>query len=445
MSVRRPNKHNAVFAASLVTSWKETAYMKFLHAADIHLDSPLKGLDQYEGAPVDEIRGATRRAFENLIETALLEAVDFCLIAGDLYDGDWRDYNTGLYMVDQMRQLREADIPVYIVAGNHDAQSRMTRNLRLPENVSLLPSDEPTSIPVPGTDAIVHGQSYSQQAESRNLAEGYPAPVSGAFNIGLLHTNIGEHPEHGNYAACSLTQLREAGYEYWALGHVHNTNILSADPWIVYPGNIQGRHIRETGPKGCRIVHVENNRVVTCEHRDLDVLRWEHLTVDATDVATAMNVCNHVIDEGVDVLSRIDERFLALRVDINGTTDAHEDLIGHSDQWRNEILAGLNNAGAGRVWVEKIRIRTERTHDLSTIEEGDHAIGELLRFIRDTSEDGNELEAMARTFKDLDSKLPAEMKDAVDGIRLTDPDFLLESLDSVRDMLLNRIHRGVTR
>jgi DNA repair protein SbcD/Mre11 len=429
----------------MVTSWKETAYMKFLHAADIHLDSPLKGLDQYEGAPVDEIRGATRRAFENLIETALLESVDFCLIAGDLYDGDWLDYNTGRFFVRQMSRLREADIPVYIVAGNHDAQSRMTRNLRLPENVSLLPSDEPASIPVPGTDVIVHGQSYSQQAESRNLATGYPAPVSGAFNIGLLHTNVGDRPEHGNYAACSLTQLHDRQYDYWALGHVHNAVNLSVNPWIVYPGNIQGRHIRETGPKGCRIVHVENNRVVTCEHRDLDVLRWEHLTVDATELTTATDVCNHAIGEGVDVLSRVGDCLLALRIDITGATDAHEELVGNSEQMRNNILAGLIDVGVGRIWVEKIRFRTERTHDLSAIEEGDHAIGELLRFIRDTSEDGNELEAMAHIFEDLDSKLPAEMKDAVDGIRLTDPDFLLESLDSVRDMLLNRIRRGVTR
>jgi DNA repair exonuclease SbcCD nuclease subunit len=98
--------------------------MKFIHAADIHLDSPLVGLRFYEGAPVDEIRGATRRAFQNLIELAITEKVDFILIAGDLYDGDWKDYNTGLFFLKEMAKLRDHGIRVFMISGNHDATSR---------------------------------------------------------------------------------------------------------------------------------------------------------------------------------------------------------------------------------------------------------------------------------------------------------------------------------
>src|SRR5579872_1133012 len=105
--------------------------MKFIHCADIHLDSPLAGLDRYEWAPVAEIRGATRRAFENVIGLALEEEVRFLVIAGDLYDGDWRDYNTGLFFVKQMSLLNDAGIPVYLIKGNHDAESKITRRLRL--------------------------------------------------------------------------------------------------------------------------------------------------------------------------------------------------------------------------------------------------------------------------------------------------------------------------
>ncbi|MCB1796433.1 MAG: DNA repair exonuclease, partial [Candidatus Competibacteraceae bacterium] len=108
--------------------------MRFLHAADLHLDSPLRGLDRYEGAPVDEVRGATRRAFENLIAVARRERVDLVVIAGDLYDGDWPDYNTGLFFIKGVAQLAEEGIPVAIVRGNHDAASRLTKALRLPAN-----------------------------------------------------------------------------------------------------------------------------------------------------------------------------------------------------------------------------------------------------------------------------------------------------------------------
>src|SRR5690349_16787907 len=100
---------------------------KFLHAADVHLDSPLKGLARYEGAPADEIRGATRRAFDNLVELAIQEEAAFLLLAGDLYDGDWKDYNTGLFFVSRMRRLEEAGIPVFLISGNHDAASQITR------------------------------------------------------------------------------------------------------------------------------------------------------------------------------------------------------------------------------------------------------------------------------------------------------------------------------
>ena len=99
---------------------------KFLHAADLHLDSPLKRLARYEGAPVDELRSAPRAALRNLVSLAIEEKVDFVLIAGDLYDGDWKDYNTGLFLNQRLKELQSASIPVYLVKGNHDAESRIS-------------------------------------------------------------------------------------------------------------------------------------------------------------------------------------------------------------------------------------------------------------------------------------------------------------------------------
>src|SRR3974390_1395346 len=134
----------------------------FLHAADIHLDSPLNGLERYENAPVDRIRGATRRAFTRLIDLAIDKRVDFVLLAGDLYDGDWRDYNTGLFLARELRRLRDCHIPVFLIAGNHDAANKMTRSLRLPDNVRFFSQDRPETVALDALDVAIHGQSFAK-------------------------------------------------------------------------------------------------------------------------------------------------------------------------------------------------------------------------------------------------------------------------------------------
>jgi len=178
--------------------------VRFIHAADIHLDSPLLGLERYEGAPVDAIRGATRQSLQNLVNLACDEQVDLALIAGDLYDGDWKDYNTGLAFSSQMAKLREAGVRVFIVAGNHDAANQMTRRLRLPENVKMLSSREPETVVLDDLGVAIHGQGFDKQAVTDDLSIRYPDAVRGMVNIGLLHTCAEGREGHGRYAPCSL-------------------------------------------------------------------------------------------------------------------------------------------------------------------------------------------------------------------------------------------------
>jgi DNA repair exonuclease SbcCD nuclease subunit len=255
--------------------------MKFIHAADIHLDSPLIGLQFYEGAPVEEIRGATRRAIQNLVELAAAEKVDFILIAGDLYDGDWKDYNTGLFLSAQMARLREEGIPVFIIAGNHDAASQITKHLRMPENVTQLSVKNPETVIIEEMGLAIHGQGYPARAVTEDMTGCYPLASAHHFNIGLLHTSLDGREGHESYAPTNVNSLLSKGYEYWALGHVHAREIVHQYPWVVFPGNIQGRHIREVGPKGCTLVTAEDGRVVNVEHRDLDIMRWAVTVVDA--------------------------------------------------------------------------------------------------------------------------------------------------------------------
>ncbi|MEA3241599.1 MAG: DNA repair exonuclease, partial [Pseudomonadota bacterium] len=260
--------------------------VKFIHTADIHLDSPLKGLEIHEDAPVEAIRGATRRAFENLISLAIEEDVDFVLIAGDLYDGDWRDYNTGLFFVRQMGKLDAAGIKVFIVSGNHDAASQITRAMPLPDNVTVFSAKKPQSVKLDELGVIIHGQSYSSRAMSENLGLNYPRQEPGFFNIGLLHTSLTGREGHDVYAPCTIDELKSRGYDYWALGHVHQREVVSTDPLIVFSGNIQGRHIKETGAKGVTLVRVEDGRIVEVEAVELDVLRWSICQVDLSACAT---------------------------------------------------------------------------------------------------------------------------------------------------------------
>ena len=164
---------------------------RFLHAADIHLDSPLKGLAQYEGTAAESIRTATREALERLVGLAIEEQVSFMIIAGDLYDGDWRDYRTGLFFVSQMGRLNQARIPVYLLYGNHDARSQITRRLTLPGNAHVFQSRSPQSFEIGKLNVALHGQSFRQRDVPDNLALSYPQPSPGAFNIGVLHTGLG--------------------------------------------------------------------------------------------------------------------------------------------------------------------------------------------------------------------------------------------------------------
>lgn len=297
--------------------------MKFLHAADLHLDSPLRGLERYEGAPVDEIRGASRRALENLVDLAIKEDVAFVLLAGDLYDGDWKDYNTGLFFTRQVARLQEAGMGAYVVAGNHDAASQLTKALRPPKNVHIFSTRKPETVVIEEHGVAVHGQGYATRSVTEDLVRDYPLANPDLFNIGLLHTSLDGRPGHEPYAPCSIDSLRSRGYQYWALGHVHKREVVSADPWIVFPGNIQGRHARETGPKGCSLVVVEEGRVTRVEHRTLDVVRWMECYVDLDDVINLDEVYDRVGHALADALVEAEDRLLAVRLRLSGSCPVH--------------------------------------------------------------------------------------------------------------------------
>lgn len=413
--------------------------MKFIHVADLHLDSPMRGLERYEGAPATQLRGATRQALENLVQFATDERVDFVLIAGDVYDGDWPDYSTGLFFARQMTVLREAGIKVFLVRGNHDAASQITKQLTLPDNVHELSTRKPETVVLDDLGVALHGQSFSTRAVTQDLSAAYPLAEKHLFNIGVLHTCADGREGHDNYAPCTLDGLLSRGYDYWALGHVHEREELHEDPWIVFSGNIQGRQIREQGKKGCSLVTVVNGRISSVVHQSLDVARWCECIVsadDASDIEELLNRARTVISTAFD---DAEERLLAVRLVIRGPCGAHRHVSAQHEQVLSECQALANDIGNGRIWVERMVLETRMQLNLDEIATRQDALGHLLRFVRGLSADEATLLELLTSFKALQQKIPVDLRQGDDAILLDDPAWIARFLPDVEQILMPRL------
>ena len=411
----------------------------FLHAADIHLDSPLRGLEVYQDAPLEQIRGAARRAFDNLVELAIDEEVAFVLLAGDLYDGDWKDYNTGIYFVNRMGRLREAGIPVFIVAGNHDAASQITRALNLPDNITLFSHRKCETRILDHLGAAIHGQSFFSRAVTDDLTQNYPQGDPSLFNIGLLHTSLNGRPGHEPYAPCTLDALRSKGYQYWALGHVHQHEEISHAPWVVFPGNIQGRHIRETGTKGCALVTVNNSQIVAVEQRELDVLRWSVCRIDLGKCDKTESLLELIRETFEDERGQADGRPLAVRLVLEGTTPLHGRLHENSAHWHEEFRAVAANLGD--VWLEKILFNTRK--EQQTVEDlaDDSPLTAMLKSVESLQFDTSRLLDLIPDFDQLRSKLPSDLLSNDDPFS-PDEQELAALREDVKELLKAKLQQG---
>ncbi|MCK6535398.1 MAG: DNA repair exonuclease [Polyangiaceae bacterium] len=416
--------------------------MKLVHAADLHLDSPLLGLERYDGAPVHRLRNATREAFENLVKLCIDESAALLLLAGDLYDGNWRDYSTGLFFAAGMSKLRRAGVRVVWIRGNHDAASQIAKNLELPPNVRELDHKRPDTVTYEEIGVVVHGQGFATREVRENLARTYPNPRPGLFNIGMLHTSVTGRPGHDPYAPCTTDDLRERGYEYWALGHVHQREELSCDPWMVFPGNLQGRHARECGGKGATVVTVEDLRVRAVEHRVLDSVRWAVCEIDVSDCASPHEVLAALERSLAVEHAKADTRLLAARVVVSGQSGAHAALAREPARWLAEARLLATDLGGDDIWLEKMQLHTRDTVPLTELRARDDAVGQVFRGLAELRGSDAELSSLSQEFGELANKLPLSMREGPDSLRLDDPETLRRALDEVEQLLLPRLVGG---
>ncbi len=418
---------------------------RFIHTADIHLDSPLRGLAGYQGGAAARIRMAAREAFETLVGRAIDEEVSFFIIAGDLYDGDWRDYQTGLFFVGQMGRLAKAEIPAYVLYGNHDAESQITRSLVLPDNVRTFSSRKPDTFELKHLNVALHGQSFRQRDITDNLVPAYPAPVANTFNIGVLHTGLGGMGGHANYAPCTLDYLVHKGYDYWALGHVHTGGVLHERPHVVFPGNLQGRHIRETGPKGACLITVDDGAVREVAPLHTDVVRWALVPVTVDGCGRTTDVVDRIRRAIEDAVSNeADGRLLACRIEIKGQTDVHGQLLASMEHLLAEARAAALGLGDEVAWIEQVVVATQSTLDPAALLAREDALGELQRMLGSASEDATLLDQLRANIGELVGKLPHEVRaDTEDAVlKAAINNDYMGLIDAVSGYLMARIAPG---
>ena len=363
-----------------------SAPIRFLHTGDLHLDSPIEGLSA--AAPPEVLavlRGATTEAWRNVVRTAIAERVDFVVVAGDVFEVSSPTLLGQTRFRDGLAELAAAGIPSYVVHGNHDPLDGRSwaASLHFPDAVHRFGTAAVEAAPVlrDGTEiARVYGRSYPRAAVTDNYAAGFRADPDGPFAIGLLHTNVGDRPGHGNYAPCSVDDLRASGMDYWALGHIHQPGQVLADPPAYYCGIPQGRDPGELGARGCYLVDADAARRVTTRFVATDVVRWQPIEVAIDELAddeALDRACREAIGEAIDAA---EGRSLIVRLRLAGRGPLHATLRrpGYLDDLR-QLLNEERSAVAPFAWVESIRDATRPEVDLATRRDAPDFIGDFLR------------------------------------------------------------------
>lgn len=413
---------------------------RFVHAADLHLDSPLRSLALRDPALADLIGNATRRAFVAIIRLCLDEQVDALLLSGDLYDGDQTSMKTARFLADQIDALHQAGIKVFIIRGNHDALSKITKELAYPDSVTIFGSRAgAVTIGHGDRPVVIHGISFANHHAPESLLPKFRPPVEGAVNIGLLHTSLGGAAGHDPYAPCDMGDLQRAGFRYWALGHVHGRNVLAGDTTVVMPGMPQGRDIGEAGAKSAALVTVADDGAITLESRHTSVAQFERVSVDLggiEDWRSLTAVLGTALGQARDGVT---SEHLVARLRLTGETPLAWRLRRDMDLLRTE--AERQAEIAGRTWIDKVEIdcRPPRTTPAPFAAD---PLDELRRLMGDIADDAAYRAEIAEIAEDLRAQLPPECRSIIG----TDPAEFAAALASATsdgvDEILARLKTG---
>lgn len=383
---------------------------RFVHTADIHLDSPLRSLALRNLELAELVGDASRQAFVSIVDMCLEERVDALVIAGDLYDGDQTSMKTARFVATQIGRLHQAGIRVFKIRGNHDALSRISKQLVFPDSVTIFGGRAQSALQTSGgLDVVFHGLSFTQSKAPDSLLPKYPTAREGAVNVGIMHTSLAGSVGHDVYAPCSVADLQNHGFDYWALGHIHVRQVYpGARSTVVMPGIPQGRDINEAGEKSATLVTILDDGSLEIEERQTSVAQFERLSVDLTGAVEWPEVVTRVRDALEQLRSNVRSRHLLARVNLTGATPLSWQLIRDRDLLLAEAQQAAGQLGA--TWIEKL--------DLDVLSSGTEAVEntadpiyELAASMRsDATSEAFRAEARAFIQKTV-AELPAEGRD----------------------------------
>ena len=383
--------------------------LKFVHAADLHLDSPFRGIGgEAPDYVADALRRATFDAYDNIIDLCLREKADALLVAGDIYDGADRSLRAQLRFVAGLNRLDAAGVRSFVCHGNHDPLDGWEAQLTLPPGCVRFGPEVGGAPVFPDAPerAAVYGLSYPRREVRENLTPHFRAlPLSGAaaFRIGLLHANVGGHPDHDSYAPCAVADLADTGVNYWALGHVHTRQTLrERQPAVVYPGNPQGRHPNEAGERGVYLTEVDDYGNVTLRFRPVDVVRWATLDVSIAGIETEQALLDAVNREADAALESAAGRPVIARLSLTGRGPLHRSLRRADTAAALQEQLNARHADARTwLWCERVRANTASPVDRQQAAMREDFAGDLARVAGELRQNPNALPELRQTLRTL--------------------------------------------
>ena len=371
---------------------------KFIHCSDLHIDSPFKGFSSVEGSLVETFRKSTYQAFQSIVELALKENVEAVLIAGDIYDGANKSLEAQLKFRRGLQKLSDAEIDTFIVHGNHDPLDSWSASIKWPERVYVFPGTQVECLPVKKNGilkAYIHGISYPTRDVRKNLAQNFSRGNNNEiFAIGLLHANVGHQSGHDNYAPCSIDDLIAAKMDYWALGHIHSFQVLrDSNPAVVYSGNSQARHMRESGEKGCCLVTLNKDIAPIIQFIPVDAIRYIQGEVDLTGTISLEEVIHVVRSKCENFADETKQRDVFISLSLNGRTQVHSELKrGDTVQELQEEIRTYFQGRASSIWLT-LKLDTAGIYDIESLRKGKDFIADFVNLF--------ELEEKEKSLADL--------------------------------------------
>ena len=414
--------------------------VRFIHTADLHLDTPFKGLSRWNSELSKKLKDATFKSFRNIIDICSDKKVDFLIISGDIFDSESKSLAAQLRFVSELKSLSEKGIPAYFICGNHDPLKSWLDTSDLPENVIRFGSSGVQFLTFKKADtaiADIHGISFNEKAISRNLAAEFklapdPAPIS----IAVLHGTVGAPGPHENYAPFSREDVAGKGFDYWALGHIHKKKVVSAsNPAILYPGNPQGRDFGESGEKGCYLVEISEGHDPVVEFIPSQVIRFENLEIDMSAVGKIESLQGKITEALEKAENYNEDVNYILRINLIGSTGLHKSINDMAEI--DELVEFLNEGQLNQQyfrWIDRIYVNTRPDIDIEKIKNGTGFSAEILKNFDTYLKDDNKLSELIKNTEEdfVNAQAKKETGDFSDSSEK-------EMLEKARMILLDKL------